>query len=64
MINSVAVLDGPLHLSELIGEIAMSIRIMLFAPAFGIASQTAARAEGLRPMEGKSIDFGEISGTT
>ena len=40
----------------------MSIRNMLFAVAFGIASLTAARADGLRPMEGKSIDLGEISG--
>ena len=40
----------------------MSIRNMLFALAFGIVSLTAARAEGLRPMEGKSIDLGEISG--
>src|SRR4029450_13105035 len=52
----------PLHLSELIGEIAMSIRNMLFAVAFGIVSLTAARAEGLRPMAGKSIDLGGISG--
>jgi hypothetical protein len=51
-----------LHLSELIGEIVMSIRNMLFAVAFVIASLTAARAEGLRPMEGKSIHLGEISG--
>jgi hypothetical protein len=40
----------------------MSIRNMLFALAFGIASLTAARAEGLRPIEGRSIDLGEISG--
>jgi len=40
----------------------MSIRNMLFAVAFGVASLTAARAEGLRPMAGKSIDLGEISG--
>jgi hypothetical protein len=40
----------------------MSIRNMLFAVAFGIVSLTAARADGLRPMEGKSIDLGGISG--
>ena len=41
----------------------MSIRNMLFAAAFGIASlAAAARADGLRPIEGKSIDLGEISG--
>ena len=40
----------------------MSIRSMLFAAVFGIASVAAARADGLRPMEGKSIDLGGISG--
>ena len=40
----------------------MSIRNMLFAAAFGIASLAAAHADGLRPMEGKSIDLGGISG--
>ena len=40
----------------------MSIRNMLFAATFGIASLAAAHADGLRPMEGKSIDLGEISG--
>ena len=40
----------------------MSIRSMLFAAAFGIASLATARADGLRPMEGKSIDLGGVSG--
>ena len=40
----------------------MSIRNILFAVAFGVASLTAARAEGLRAMAGRSIDLGEISG--
>jgi len=40
----------------------MSIRNTLFAVAFGIASLTAAQAEGLRPIEAKSIDLGAISG--
>ena len=40
----------------------MSIRSMLFAVAFGVASLAAARADGLRPMAGKSIDLGGISG--
>ena len=40
----------------------MSIRSMLFAAVFGIASVAAARADGLRPMEGNSIDLGGISG--
>jgi hypothetical protein len=57
VINDVALLD-----SRPIGEIAMSIRSILFAAAFGIASVAAARADDLRPMEGKSIDLGGISG--
>jgi len=40
----------------------MSIRNMFFSAAFGLASLTAAHAEGLRPIEGKSIDLGGISG--
>ena len=40
----------------------MSIRNMLFVVAFGVASLTTARAESLRPMAGKSIDLGGISG--
>jgi hypothetical protein len=40
----------------------MSIRHTLFAVAFTIASLAAARADGLRPMEGKSIDLGGVSG--
>ncbi|MCC8944819.1 hypothetical protein H8A97_06750 [Bradyrhizobium sp. Arg62] len=40
----------------------MSIRNMLLAAAFGIASVMAAQAEGLRPIEAKSIDIGAISG--
>jgi hypothetical protein len=40
----------------------MSIRNILFAVAFSIAAVAPARAENLRPMEGKSIDVGGISG--
>jgi hypothetical protein len=40
----------------------MSIRSILFAAAFGIAVLAPAHADGLRPMEGKSIDLGGISG--
>lgn len=40
----------------------MSIRSMFFAAAFGIASLATASADGLHPIEGKSIDLGEISG--
>ena len=40
----------------------MSIRSMFFAAALGIASTATAHAGGLRPMEGRSIDLGGISG--
>jgi hypothetical protein len=43
-------------------EITMSIRNILFATAFALASLGAARADGLRPVEAKSIDLGEVSG--
>ena len=40
----------------------MSIRNMLFVIAFALASSTAARADGARPIEATSIDLGGISG--
>jgi hypothetical protein len=40
----------------------MSIRSMLFAAAFALASVEAVHADGLRPIEAKSIDLGEVSG--
>ena len=40
----------------------MSIRSTLFAAAFTLASLGAAHANGLRPIEGRSIDFGDVSG--
>ena len=40
----------------------MSIRSMLVAAALGIAPVAAVHADSLRPMEGKSIDLGGISG--
>src|ERR1700686_659649 len=43
-------------------EIAMSIRSMLVAAAFALASLEAAHADGLRPIDAKSIDLGEVSG--
>jgi hypothetical protein len=45
-----------------IKEIAMSIRNMLFATAFTLASLGAAHADGLRPMQARSIDLGKVSG--
>src|ERR1700688_1923893 len=43
-------------------EIDMSIRSMLVAAAFALASLEAAHADGLRPIEARSIDLGEVSG--
>jgi hypothetical protein len=40
----------------------MSIRSTLLASAFAIASLGAAHANGLRPIEGQSIQFGDVSG--
>src|ERR1700751_2283354 len=43
-------------------EIAMSIRSMLVAAAIVLASLEPAYADGLRPIDAMSIDFGEVSG--
>lgn len=40
----------------------MSARSLLFATAFAFAFLGAAQAGGLRPIEAKSIDLGEVSG--
>lgn len=40
----------------------MSIRSLLFATAFAFASLTAAHADGVRPIEARSIDLGDVSG--
>src|ERR1700761_2328530 len=40
----------------------MTIRNLLFTTAFALASLGAAHADGLRPIEAKSIDLGEVSG--
>jgi hypothetical protein len=40
----------------------MSIRNILFAVAFTLAFLEAAHADGLRPIDGMSIDLGEVSG--
>jgi hypothetical protein len=40
----------------------MSIRSMLFAAALALASLETAHADGLRPIEAKSIDLGAVSG--
>src|SRR5712675_174959 len=43
-------------------EDPMSIRSTLLAAAFTLASLGAAHANGLRPIEGQSIDLGDVSG--
>jgi hypothetical protein len=43
-------------------ETVMTIRNSLFAAAFVFASLGAAHADGLRPIEAKSINLGEVSG--
>ena len=40
----------------------MSIHSMLVAVAFALASLEAVHADGLRPIDAKSIDLGEVSG--
>jgi hypothetical protein len=40
----------------------MLIRSTLLAAAFTLASLGAAHANGLRPIEGRSIDLGDVSG--
>jgi hypothetical protein len=43
-------------------EFDMSIRSMFVAAALALASLQAAHADGLRPIDAKSIDLGEVSG--
>jgi hypothetical protein len=40
----------------------MSIRNILFATTFALASLGTARADGLRPIDAKSIKLGPVSG--
>jgi hypothetical protein len=40
----------------------MSIRSMLVASALALASLEAVHADGLRPIDAKSIDLGEVTG--
>ena len=40
----------------------MSIRSILFATALSLASLGGAQANGLRPIEARSIDLGDVSG--
>ena len=40
----------------------MSIRSTLLAAAFTLTTLAAAQANGLRPIEGRSINLGDVSG--
>jgi hypothetical protein len=48
--------------SEKSKEISMTIRSTLFAAAYILASSAIAHADGLRPIEAKGIDLGNVSG--
>jgi hypothetical protein len=43
-------------------EVDMSIRNMLVAAAFVLATLGTAQADSLRPIDAKSIDLGDVSG--
>jgi hypothetical protein len=43
-------------------EIVMSIRSTILAATFSLTSLGAAYADGVRPMQARSIDLGEVSG--
>ena len=62
MISNVTAPDGLCPFFRNDRRIAVSIRSSLFAIAFGIAALAPAHADGLLPIEGKSIDLGGISG--
>lgn len=42
----------------------MSIRNTIFVAALALSSIGAAQADGLRPIQGRSIDLGDMSGVT
>jgi hypothetical protein len=43
-------------------EIPMTIHRTIIAAAFALTVAGAAQADGLRPVEGRSIDLGDVSG--
>ena len=43
-------------------EITMTIHRTILAAAFALTFIGAAQADGLRPVEGRSIDLGDVSG--
>src|SRR3954463_13170486 len=43
-------------------EITMAIHSTIIAAAFALAVAGAAQADGLRPVEGRSVDLGDVSG--
>jgi hypothetical protein len=62
VIRLIAALCGTNALYGNSQEITMSTRSLLFVTAFAFASLGAAHAGGMRPIEAKSIDLGEVSG--
>jgi hypothetical protein len=62
VIRHIAALCGTNALYGNSKEIAMSIRGLLLVAAFAFASLGAAHAGGMRPIEAKSIDLGEVAG--
>jgi hypothetical protein len=43
-------------------EFTMAIHRSILAATFALAAITAAHAEGLQPLEGRTIDLGDVSG--
>ena len=62
MIKSIASRSSVYVFSRTPKEFTISIRNILFATAVALASLGATHADGLRPIEAKSIDLGEVSG--
>jgi hypothetical protein len=52
--------SGPRHSKP--QEIVMSIRSTLLAAAFALAAVGPAHADGVRPVEARSIELGEVAG--
>jgi hypothetical protein len=62
VIKNIVVLGSLRSLCRNQKEIVMSIRNVLFATAFAFASLGTAQAGGVRPIEAKNIDLGDVKG--
>jgi hypothetical protein len=60
--SSTARNDGHWALASSPKEIIMSVRSTLLAATFTLATVGAAQADGVRPVEARSIELGEVSG--